>query len=158
MTSNAELHWTERLHARCRQWVGRNPRFIKKKLLMLTAKLFIRHLKSLPVPKAERTVATNQIVDADLPFYAVSQNVVSGRFMGGTFVVRNQKTKRVVVCHANKSSELSIRFPNGYEVVQPGEFKHLETEAHCLSPGTAKPENCIIQPSNEPVFGNFESK
>ena len=145
------------LQTKVRQW---KPGFFRKKILKFLAWLLLRRQPPAVIP-TRSAVSTREVVDADLPFYAVSKNISDGHFLSGTFVVRNTKTHRVVVCQANRSGDLKKRFPTGYEIVRsdieaPNPPKKV---AYSVAPGTAEwqADNMAFN-TNGPnlVFGRFE--
>ena len=146
------------LQTKVRKW---KPGFFRTKILKFLAWLLLRNQPPAIIP-SRPAVSTREVVDADLPFYAVSQNIANGHFLGGTFVVRNVKTHRVVVCQANRSDDLRKRFPTGYEIVRSDvEAPHPpEKVAYSVAPGTAEwqAKNPTFDPCvHSLVFGKFEA-
>ena len=135
-----------KLQIKVRNWTFL-PNFIKRKILSWLARLSLKSRQSTVIP-AQPAVAVKEVVDADLPFYAVSKNISDGHFLGGTFVVRNTKTQRVVVCQANRSGDLKQRFPTGYEIVRSdvAACDPPWKEAYSVAPGTAE------RTAKNPVF------
>ena len=145
------------LQTKVRQW---KPGFFRTQILKFLAWLLLRNQPPAAIP-SRPAVSTREVVDADLPFYAVSKNISDGHFLSGTFVVRNVKTKRVVVCQANRSGDLQKRFPTGYEIVRSDieAPRPPEKVAYSVAPGTAEwqANNPTFDPSGPAlVFGKFE--
>ena len=116
MTSNAEVTWQLKLHTLMRVIAGDKPNWIKRKLLGITARLY---LKRHPVPPP---VFRPPDVDADelsadhLPRYCCRKNTDSA---GGTFILRHKKRRYVIVAHAKSVDEIHNRFGKNFSVVAP---------------------------------------
>ena len=122
MTSNAEpTTWQSKLHTFMRKNAGQKPGWLKRKLLGLTARLYLRRhpLPLVSPPQQPQDIDADQLTYLDLPRYCCRKNA---SFEGGTFILRHKKRKYVVVAHAKDVHEINTRFGKAFSVVAPPQW------------------------------------
>lgn len=122
-------NWASRLHCWSRsKFSGKRPKWLTKKLVSLTARLFLMANPAV-VSIQPVTIGADQITEKCLDQFCTRKNptIINGRNLingfsglhGGTFVLKHKKRGYVVVAHAKSAAELNTRFGSAFDVIGP---------------------------------------